>query len=191
MESIPRLPDANHSVLAHSNIRAGTGSDLLVDAVDASDVVIDTLRRGDVLGARANFRVVHVLVFNRARELLLQHIAGGLRHAGSWGSSAAGFVLAGESYDAAAGRKLTDELRVPPTVQHVGRTSMLEGASIKFIGVYEASHEGPFHFDPASASAVEFLSIPAIRAHHVAGSRCFTPTFLTVLDFYESRTVAP
>ena len=191
MESIARLPDANDRVLTRSKIRASTGADVLVDAVDATDLVIGTRRRGDVLGAGANFRVVHVLVFNQARELLLQHIADGLRHAGSWGSSAAGFVLAGENYDAAAGRKLSEELSVTSELQHVGNTAMLEGASIKFIGVYEASHEGPFHFDPTSASAVEFLSLPAIRTYHAAGARLFTPTFLTVLDFYESRIVAP
>ena len=162
-----------------------------MDAVDATDTLIGTVRRGDVLGSGVNFRVVHVLVFNHAREVLLQRIAAGLRHAGDWGSSAAGFVLAGEGYQQAAGRKLADELGVTATIANVGKTSMLEGSSIKFIGVYQAAHDGPFLADSASASELEFLSIPAITAHRVAGSRVFTPTFLTVLDFYQSQTTGP
>lgn len=81
-----------------------------MDAVDATDTVLGAVPRGDVLRTGINFRVVHVLLFNHAGQLLLQRIAPGLRHEGAWGSSAAGFVLSQESYAAAAARKLTEEL---------------------------------------------------------------------------------
>lgn len=191
MESISRGSVAEQEVPARWGVLASTGPSALVDSVDGTDSVIGAVRRGDVLGTGVNFRVVHVLVFNHAQELLLQRIAAGLRHEGAWGSSAAGFVLAREGYEAAAARKLADELSVMVELKTIGKTFMLEGNSIKFIGVYGASCDGPFVADPASASELEFLSIQAITAHRRAGSRVFTPTFLTVLDYYQSQIAGP
>jgi isopentenyldiphosphate isomerase len=162
-----------------------------VDAVDATDTVLGAVPRGDVLRTGINFRVVHVLLFNHAGQLLLQRIAPGLRHEGAWGSSAAGFVLSQESYAAAAARKLTEELNVVAELAAIGKISMLDGASIKFIGVYAAAHDGPFMPDPGSASEIEFLSPQSIADHRKARSRAFTPTFLTVLDYYQNQTAHP
>ena len=68
---------------------------------------------------------------------------------------------------------------------------MLDGMSKKFIGVYRATHDGPFVVDPVSASEVEFLSLEAISTHRQRGTQVFTPTFLTVLDFYLQQQHRP
>jgi isopentenyldiphosphate isomerase len=190
MESIANFTGTQLASAGRGAIASG-GGDVLVDVVDSSDTVLSQGRRDDVTQRGLNFRVVHVLVFNSRSELLVQHIASGLRHAGMWGSSAAGFIRAGDTYEASAARKLTEELASPVRPAMVGKTSMKDGASTKFIGVFEAKSDGPFSVDAASASEVEFLSLPAIAAHRQSGLRLFTPTFLVVLDFYLNLRSSP
>jgi hypothetical protein len=57
----------------------------------------------------------------------------------------------------------------------------------KFIGVFTANHDGPFDFDRNHLDAVEFLPINEIHRIQADGSRRFTPTFLRVLEFWETR----
>lgn len=68
---------------------------------------------------------------------------------------------------------------------------MFDGTSKKFMGVYRAIHDGPFAVDPVSAFEVEFLSLEAIATHRQRGTQVFTPTFLTVLDFYLQQQPRP
>jgi isopentenyldiphosphate isomerase len=165
--------------------------DTMVDVVDPSDRVVGTSPRKKLLSSGVNFRVVHVLLFNRRGELLLQCIAPALRHAGMWGSSVAGYVEAGEAYDMAAARKLHDELGVNIPLKHFGRTSLRDGASVKFIGVYEAVHDGPLTPDPKQIAQVDRLSLQQVAHERQAGLRSFTPTFLHVLDYYLAASAKP
>ena len=161
-----------------------TRFDALVDVVDASDRVVGTLPRKRLLSAGANFRVVHILVFNRSRELLLQRIAQGLRHEGLWGSSVAGYVLAGETYQQAATRKLEDELGVRAPLTSLCKSSMLDGLSEKFIGIFETVYDGPIVTDPSQTAQLIQLPVAMLMHERQAGLRAFTPTFLHVLDNY-------
>jgi ADP-ribose pyrophosphatase YjhB (NUDIX family) len=165
--------------------------DAPVDVVDPSDRVIGTLPRRQLLSTGANFRVVHILLFNRHKELLLQCIAPGLRHEGMWGSSVAGYVLAGESYEQAAARKLRDELglRIPLTL--LCKSSMLDGASEKFIGLFEALYDGPLVPDPSQTAQLIHLPLTTLERERQAGLRAFTPTLLHVLDRYLSASGQP
>jgi isopentenyl-diphosphate delta-isomerase len=85
---------------------------MLIDTVDKCDQVVGTIEKSAALRAGVNFRVVHVFVFNEDDLLLIQQIPGGKRHAGLWGSSVAGYVYSGETYEAAARRRLAQELGI-------------------------------------------------------------------------------
>ena len=83
----------------------------LIDRVDAHDQVIGVIARNDVFAEHANFRVAHVLLFNRAEELLLQRLSPSReRSPGLWGASVAAYVHSGETYEATARRALSEEL---------------------------------------------------------------------------------
>lgn len=183
-----QLPD-NASIGAR-RMTAGR-LDTVIDTVDNADRVVGTMKRAHVLQAGANFRVAHVFLFNAKRELLLQRIAQGLRHAGQWGSSAAGYVSSGEQYDHAAARKLKAELGVDVPLALLGKTSMLDGQSLKFIHVYEALYDGPFHPSATDVSDIEFVSISAIVSDRTSGARSFTATFQHLLDSYQAGTLRP
>jgi isopentenyl-diphosphate delta-isomerase len=158
--------------------------DMLVDLVDSSDRVIGIAQRRQLFQQHAGFRVAHVFLFNGAGDLLLQQIAQGLRHAGQWGSSVAGYVEAGESYEQAAKRKMQQELGVLPDIAEHGKTRMVDQSALKFIELFSGSYDGQVSPDPAEVSLVEFVSLGAIASDRATGRRHFTETFLHVLDFY-------
>jgi 8-oxo-dGTP pyrophosphatase MutT (NUDIX family) len=128
----------------------------LVDIVDLSDRVVGVAPRAELVDRGLNFRVVHVLVGDRAGRLILQRPARARRKAFQWGSSVAGHVRSGESYDQAARREYREELGVePPELTHVGTTWLDEDGRRKFIGVFVAEDDREFRPDPEE---VEFLS---------------------------------
>jgi isopentenyldiphosphate isomerase len=162
---------------------------MVIDVVDQRDLPIGRIPRNLVFKRRANFRVVHDLVFNSHGDLLIQQLASTrTRNPGYWGSSVAAYLFSGESYETAAKRRLAEELGVYNTpLKYVGKTSMDDAGSHKFIAVFTAMHEGPFNFDRKHIERLEFLPRHVIHELQAAGSREFTPTFLRVLSFYESR----
>lgn len=162
---------------------------MLIDAVDQADKAIGTIRRAEVFRKRANFRVAHDLIFNSKGQLLIQQIASGpKRHPGYWGSSVAAYLYAGESYEAAANRRLVEELGVQNVeLQYFGKTPMMDQGCFKFIAVFTGTSDGPFDFDQTQIAKLEFLSISRLHEIIATRSRSFTPTFLEVLRFYESR----
>jgi isopentenyl-diphosphate delta-isomerase len=163
--------------------------DMVIDAVNEADAVVGQISRRDVFNSHANFRVVHIFVFNSRHDLLLQRLAlTKLRHAGYWGSSVAGYLHADEEYGEAARRRIFEELGIDqPGLELVGKTVMDDEGSRKFIEVFTTRQDGPFHYDRRHIDSVEFLPIPIICALRQSGERKFTPTFLHVLDFYEAQ----
>ncbi len=163
--------------------------DMVLDAVDQNDAPVGLVPRKAVFERRSNFRVVHDLVFNSKKELLVQQIGeAGTRHPRFWGSSVAGYIFAGESYEAAAHRKLVQELGVSDApLKYIGKTVMLDEGCHKFISVFTTVCDGPFDLDRSHIQSVEFLARDTIHELHRKGTRKFTPTFLTVLAYYESK----
>jgi isopentenyldiphosphate isomerase len=161
---------------------------MMIDAVDDDDMPVNTVTRSSVFMAHANFRVVHILVFNSNGELLVQRLAlNRKRHAGYWGSSVAGYVFADESYEAAAVRRTSQELGIGNAVLlPVGKTTTDDEGCKKFIEVYTTIQNGPFQYDHEHIDRLEFQSLAKIHDLNNIGERTFTPTFLHVLNFYEA-----
>jgi isopentenyldiphosphate isomerase len=157
---------------------------MIVRRVDDRDRPIGAIKRHEVLKVGANFRVVHVLVMNRHGEILLQQIAANHdRHPGWWGSSVAGYVARDESYRGAAMRKLKEELGIAAQPRSLGKTSMIDGASRKFIAVYLLDWDGPLSPNPSDFRALCFAPIDKLDAWQKKLNARFTPTFLHVLRF--------
>lgn len=115
---------------------AAVTEEMVIDRVDAHDKPIGVIHREEVFSKRANFRVAHDLVFNSRGELLIQQLSNTrTRHPGDWGSSVAAYLFAGESYQAAAERRLAEELGVSGIrLNYIGKTSMVDQGVEKFIG---------------------------------------------------------
>lgn len=149
-----------------------------VDAVDSADQVISRVPRSVLRDQPFNYRVVHVLVVDGHRRLLLQKIASTKGRPFTWGSSVAGHVQAGESYERAASRECEEELGVRPReIRFVEKVWLDEAGRRKFIGVFVSAYDGPFVVDTREAERVEFVPIVEVRAWLRSGARSFSPTF--------------
>lgn len=160
--------------------------EMVLARVDGSDRPIGTMRRRDALQSGAGFRVVHVLLFDESGRLALQEIASTHdRHPGFWGSSVAGYVQAGERYKEAAQRKLSEELGVEGIrLSYLGKTSMRDGASKKFICVFAAKvARDALTPNPDDFQGIDFVPVQDIRVQLTFRQRPFTPTLQHVFRF--------
>jgi isopentenyldiphosphate isomerase len=163
---------------------------MVIDVVDDADHVVGTIRRDEALTSSVGFRVAHVFIFNRRGHLLLQRLAPEReRHPLRWGSSVAGYLFSGESYEEAARRRVQQELGIDAlALAPVGVTSMHDTAARKFIGLFTASHDGPFTPLSSQIAELRFWPLREIELGLVTAPETFTPTFAHLFRFYRSRT---
>ena len=126
--------------------------------VDDHDRVLRDALRAEVHGDNLRHRAVHILIFNKNGEILLQKRARWKdRHPLLWDSSAAGHVNAGEDYDSAAHRELKEELGVDVGLKHLGKLPASTCTDQEFISVYQGRHDGDFAIEPTEIEIVQFF----------------------------------
>jgi isopentenyl-diphosphate Delta-isomerase len=159
----------------------------LIDQVDPEDRPTGRIQRGEALQRGVNFRTVHVFVFHD-QQLLLQRLAPTReRHPERWGSSVAAYLFAGESYEAAAHRRLKEELGLEGDLVRIGKTRMDDEHSLKFVELY-AMQDGPAEIrEPEHIAELRLWDLPTLDAAIEQSSAMFTPTFLTLYRFYRQR----
>lgn len=161
---------------------------MVLDQVNRSDVAVGHVKRRDIFARHAGFRVAHILIRNSEGHLLLQRL--GLRrerNPGAWGSSVASYLFASETYEAAARRRVEQELGITvAALALVGKTEMVDDGCLKFISVFRMKSNGPFTINQSHIQEIEFVPVPQISRMVADGSRQFTPTFLHVFRFYLS-----
>lgn len=157
---------------------------MVINTVDDHDAVLGTIARKSVLTTGHNFRVAHLLLSNSAGEILLQQLSSKReRHPLAWGASVACYLFDGEDYAQAIQRRVIQELgAAPDSIDFVAKTAMPDGESMKFIGVFAAKSEGPFHIDREHIERVEFVSSSKIAEEMRNGARVFTPTFRHIFE---------
>jgi len=157
------------------------GTDLAEEfaVVDENDRVIGTAPRREVHGNNLRHRAVHIFLFNRAGELLLQKRSRWKdQHPELWDSSAAGHVGAGEEYDATAARELREELGVTTELKRVAKLPASEQTGQEFIWLYRGEHEGPFAPARGEIEAVQFFAVKDVARWIARRPDDFAPGFL-------------
>ncbi|MBI1292639.1 NUDIX domain-containing protein [bacterium] len=132
----------NPAEVYHASV---TDADLL-PVVDDSDVVIDVRPRREVHARKLKHRAVHMVVWNRRGEILLQKRSMKKdSHPGWWDISMGGHVDPGETYDEAAAREVGEELglRDVPFAE-VARRPPAATSGWEFVRIYSCQCEGPF-----------------------------------------------
>jgi len=167
---------------------AGTDPAELFAVVDEMDRVIGAAPRSEVHGNNLRHRAVHIFIFNRAGELLLQKRSRWKdRHPNLWDSSAAGHVGAGEDYDGTAARELGEELGVSAQLSRVAQLPASESTGQEFIWLYRGDHEGPFSPARAEIDALQFFAPEAVAQWIEQRPGDFAPDFLECWRVYRSR----
>lgn len=130
-------------------------SEEVFDVVNERDEVTGRAPRSEVHRRGLLHRAVHVLVFNGRGEVFLQKRSM-LKDCfpGTWDSSAAGHLDAGEEYDACAVRELCEELGLTPAAppRRLFKLAACPDTGWEFCWVYRAEAEGPFTLHPEEIS---------------------------------------
>lgn len=149
------------------------------DVVDENDVVQSQATRAAVHAWGLLHRAVHIFVCNSKGELFLQKRSDFKDlHPGVWDSSSSGHLDAGESYDSAAARELTEELGISATPTLIARINASEQTGWEFVQVYRANHDGPFRLPPAEIETGCFFPLGMIDRWMAEHPGDFAPGFL-------------
>ncbi len=151
------------------------------DVVDHNDEVVSRATRGEVHEKNLLHRAVHVFVFNKRGDLLLQKRSRLKdRHPGVWDSSVSGHLDAGEDYPAAAERELEEEMGISlaETPGEIARIGASERTGWEHIRLFRVRHDGPVRFPSAEVEAAIAFPLPEIAAWAAACPGDFAPGFL-------------
>lgn len=158
------------------------------DVVDADDRITGRERRTVVHDRGLVHRSVHMLIFNRRGELLLQkRSAWKDREPLKWDSSAAGHLEPGEGYAAAAVRETIEELGVETPLEFLGKIAPCADTGQEFVGVFTGTHDGPFTPPPAEVEDTLFCSVELVNAWLAARPHDFAPGFREVWKLWSAR----
>jgi isopentenyldiphosphate isomerase len=160
-----------------------------VDVVDERNKPIGTAQRREVLRKGHNFRTIHILVTDEHGDVLLQRLGTDRdRHRLRWGSSVAGYLHAGETYEAAAKRRLEEELGIRAPLEFVGITPMRDEHSTKFIGVFRATvpHNLPQIQDSRHIDSLRWVPLGELLDEIATKPEAFTPSLIHVINFLVS-----
>jgi 16S rRNA (adenine1518-N6/adenine1519-N6)-dimethyltransferase len=153
--------------------------------VDKNDRICGYASRSEVHGNNLRHRAVHVLIFNQAGEMYLQHRSRWKdRHPLKWDSSAAGHVTAGENYDETARRELKEELGVDVPLERISKITASLRTDHEFICVYRGMTSGSLSPNKCEIETGVFLPSAVVDGWTSARPEDFAPGFLECWNTY-------
>jgi len=158
-------------------------SELLI-LVDAADRELGHLNKAACHDGRGILhRAFSLLIFNDAGELLLQQRAASKRlWPLFWSNSCCSHPRRSESVEAAAQRRLHEELRINCPLRFLFKFEYQAqfdhaAAERELCSVYIGRCNGPIVSDPAEIRAWRWISCEALQAELAGGDEKFTPWF--------------
>ncbi len=138
----------------------------MVDWVDDADRVIGVVTRRRMRAEALLHRSVGVHVWSSDGDILVHRRALTKDlHPGWWDVGAGGVVAAGESYEVAATRELTEELGVRDVLlTWVGSGRFDSEAFCTIAHFYRTVWDGPFHFDDGEITECHFVALGELAA---------------------------
>jgi len=153
----------------------------LFDVVDDGDQVVGQKTRGEVHAEKLMHRAVHVFVFNKRGDLLLQqrsHLKD--VHPGDWDSSVSGHLDAGEDYGVAAVRELEEEMGIVVESQpeELAAIAPCENTGWEHVRLYRVDYSGTLKFPAAEVQAAAYFPVVEIAAWIAAKPDDFATGFI-------------
>ena len=157
---------------------------MLIDIVNEKNTPIGVIERAKVLESGNNFRTVHAWFMTRSGKLLLQRLA--KDHPRSpclLGSSVAGYLHSGETYDEAIARKSLSEVgQAVRNLKRVGVVPMSDRDSTKFVTLYVGHLEDEPKTDDPLIQQFEELEIGVLDQYFRSHPEQFTATFQAIYN---------
>ena len=133
------------------------GSDELVEHVDDAGNVLAVVTRAEMRARRLRHRCVCLVVVHGGRLLVHRRAEDKDVWPGYWDVAAGGVVGAGESWDDAARRELSEELGIDATPVLAGEGTWEGEEAAVITRIYVVDHPGPFTFDDGEVLEARFV----------------------------------
>jgi len=156
--------------------------------VDENDKILRDASRSEVHANNLRHRAVHILIFNPVGELYLQQRSRWKdRHPLKWDSSAAGHVVAEESYDETARRELEEELGFNVSLEKISKLPASERTDQEFIWLYRGERVGDFSPDRTEIETGAFFPETVIDGWVATRPADFAPGFIECWKVYRQE----
>lgn len=164
-----------------------------ITIVDRQDKVVGEADRKFVYKAGLNHRLIRVLLFNTAGQVLLQWRS---KEEDSfpetWDQSAGGHVDAGEVYEEAAYRELEEELGVSGIKLSHWKTYYTSGSFggkhyNRFNGVFIGEYEGPLVLQEEEVAEVRWWGQTELQEKMKSDPQLFTPGLMKLWEEYRTE----
>jgi isopentenyldiphosphate isomerase len=165
----------------------------ILEVIDISGRVIGTARRSALhRDPSLIHRVVHVLVFDRKRNLLLQKRSMNKDVApGMWDTSVGGHVNIGEDIRSAAFREMKEELGIEGCdVTHLYHYLFTNHREAELVNTFSCVYSGDILFNGEEIDEVRYWDMRSIREQVGSGvfSNHFEKEFLEYLQYRKGRS---
>jgi 16S rRNA (adenine1518-N6/adenine1519-N6)-dimethyltransferase len=156
--------------------------------VDKKDRILRDASRSEVHANNLRHRAVHILIFNSAGEVYLQQRSRWKdRHPLRWDSSAAGHVVATESYDETARRELEEELGVGVPLEKIAKLPASERTDQEFVCVYRGEVAGGLSPNRTEIETGAFFPKTVVDGWIAARPEDFAPGFVECWKLYREK----
>jgi 16S rRNA (adenine1518-N6/adenine1519-N6)-dimethyltransferase len=156
--------------------------------VDKNDRILRDASRSEVHGNNLRHRAVHILIFNPAGEVYLQQRSRWKdRHPLKWDSSAAGHVIAAESYDETARRELKEELSISVALKKISKLPASERTDQEFVWLYRAVVADHFSPNRTEIETGAFFPETVVDGWVAARPEDFAPGFIECWKVYRQK----
>jgi isopentenyl-diphosphate Delta-isomerase len=162
---------------------SGTMTSEHVILVDANDREIGSAEKIAAHRSGALHRAFSVIIWDRDRRMLLQQRAAGKYHsAGLWTNTCCGHPRPGEATDAAATRRLFEEMALDCALTSLGtfsyRAEFANGLiENELVHVYRGRHDGDVTHNPDEAASYAWRTLDEIRRDVAAAPDTFSIWF--------------
>lgn len=162
-------------------------ADELVDVVDEQDRVVTQATRREIRARNLRHRAAYIFVFNTQGQLFVHRRAETKDvFPGYWDVTVGGVVTAGEDYESAARRELTEELGLAGVaLRRLFRLRYADAANRVYGMVYSCTCDGPFVLQSSEIVAGEWMDIDVVLEH--TGDHPYCPDGLEALRVYLAK----
>jgi isopentenyl-diphosphate delta-isomerase type 1 len=163
----------------------------MLDVIDEKDNVVGQMAHADINKKLLPHRIVHVLIFNKKGNMLLQKRSANKSFCPlHWSTAVGGHVQSGENYKEAAQREFVEELGVIVPVKFMFKIKYQDPRGFfMLLGIFKATYEGKFEINTQEVESVKYFSKKELESM-IANGELFHPELKFLLEKHEKEIFA-